>query len=273
MFRQVTALFSIGVLLCSGKGAAIECTNPFPNLAQFQIVEQLKCNGVTNPVVLQITSVNASASTSSPFLAPGCDNTSVYFNMYKGAEILDFSNTVENVHSKTVFISKACDGIREFLINREPLLYTLPSKDKVNTSVRVFSEDANASLLAYVRADEDNANNLVLRDSSGSIIVTAIKVLKNTPGNGDFCAQGIWTVTSLLATEQNAKIVSFLLTLKDNTSFSCTPTQPPAVSAMSAGAIILGVAIGAVLVIAGGVGIACYCAKHNPRYAKVRLIQ
>lgn len=273
MFRAFVACFSILSLLVPGHLCAIECKNPFASFKEFQLIEKLKCNGVTSPVLLRITPVNISATNANPYLGPGCDKASTYFNLFQETQIIDFSDTMTSAHAEDVRVSRACDGNRLFRLDRKPLLFTTPSGKKVNTSIRVYAEDMQLTLIGYAQANEDTANSLIVRGIDDQVLFNASKSLRNIPSDGTYCAEAVWTVNNVANTEQTATIVSYLLTLKDNIDFSCeitAPTQAPGMS--SGGAIALGVALGALAVVAGGVGVAFYCMRNNPRYDKVRLI-
>jgi hypothetical protein len=237
MLRSITASITALSLLSPAHVLANHCVSPFTsNLQAFQLQEKLSCTQTTSPVVLNIIPGNQTAITGK--WQPTCDTLSPRFELFADSLVVDFSDTMANALSKIVRVSN-CDGAPIFLIDRTPMLETLPSGQKISVSTRVFAEDDSRSLIGYVAATEDLSNGLTVRGADTKILAQAVKAFHRTPDCG-----AIWTVTNSGQTVQIANVISFLITLKDNDGFSCvsSPTYPDNSYAMFA----LGIGVGAI---------------------------
>jgi len=265
MFRSSVAIFTISALifpisLAGSPLGSAPCSSPFAAYpGDFKLVEKLSCNSLTSPVRLDI---NLKDTGWAGYLTAECDKNSPYFTMYLGeTEMVKVSDPLANALSTLVRISDTCDGTPLFLIDRQPALYTLPNKTKVNTSMRVFAQDNAQTLIAYVTATEDTTNGLVLRAADETVLATAKKKFFS----GSTCSAE-WTVSNPGKTEQISSVMAILLSLKDNPEMSCLP-QPSCPS--QAGSFFAGAGIGGALVGAVLTGVFFYVKYKFPTYMKL----
>lgn len=257
MLRSLAIL----VLVAPSYAIAEACTCPFANtLADFQLSETLSCSQETSPVVLNIIPGNQSAAVVGKW-EPVCDQYSPYFTLKDAnAKVVGYTETMANALSRLVsFIS--C-GNPSFEIDRTPLLLTLPSGQSVNAKIAIYAQDASKrALLGYVSEDEDKPNDITLRGPTTQILSQAHKAW------GDCSAR--WEIQNTAASQISAHMISLLVTLKDNTGFSCLPK--PAAFGLSHGAMFgLGTLTG-VSFCAGVTALYCYI-KYRVRPAQYNMV-
>lgn len=236
MFRSSVAIFTISALL-SPSLLANPCTSPFAaSPAQFKLTEQLSCSSTTSPVKLEIVLQDTGTA---GYLTAECDKNSPYFTMRMLDYVISYSDPLANPLSTLVRISTACDGKPAYLIDRQPMLYTLPNGKKINTSIRVFAQDNAQTLIGFVAATEDTTNGLILRAADDTVLATATKKFFS----GNTCSAE-WNVSNPGKTRQISSVMAMLINLKDNPDMSCLP-QPSCPS--QAGTFFVGAGTGALL--------------------------
>lgn len=143
----------------------------------------------------------------------------------------------------TLTVESACTGKNLFSIKPD---YQLPD-------------------IGFVSPAENTVNNLILRNNQSQIIANATKHFVSS-GN---CGQAIWNIQNNPAV--SPQVMAYLLTLKDNSLFSCSTSIPEVIETsqtLSPG-IIAGIALSAVTVaVVGSVLAVQWISKNRPKWLK-----
>lgn len=216
------------------------CTDPFAGeQSQFTLTEPLSCNPAQAVYQLQISA--------GVYLEPSCVGNHKVVDLYlnNGGNIRSFSTEQTGQPGwGNLTVESACTGRNLFTINPG---YQIPG-------------------IGYVNPTENTANGLILRGTNSSILANATKNLISEGA----CGKAIWNIDNNPAV--SPQVMAYLLTLKDNSLFSCqTPSSDPSTKSLSQGQIA-GIAVGIILAvpaaITGAVFTVRWIFQKNPKWFK-----
>ena len=264
---NLTKFCIIGYLLFSKAYAVDTCFLPFADRNEkFYLQSELDCDKSVNQHRLAIlqndsfTPINDDVS----YLAPTCFDTKV-LNLYHGKiiyegieydHILHFMDNITPGDNSVFRVSKACDGETIGIIDTNIQDLTLEDGSTIKTCFQMKENNAEQSVIAYVRVDDHDSNNFDLRSVNGTILATAGRTFGR---EGDSCFFN-WEVDNTAGFDPT--ILAYAIGWRENQAFNCedltsaaptmppTPAMPPAPIQATSGGLsngaITGITIGSV---------------------------
>jgi hypothetical protein len=270
MFRTSGGLiFAIGFLSLS-HAAATDCRDPFSfNSSHFYLVSESDCKA-TNSFTSHITSDPRVVNNEQGYFKAGCNDAVPYINLNMGTifqnnATYDYIVYYEDAKAVTqpnyLAVTQFCPaGKVAFYIDRSPGTVNGTDGNPVATTYRVYTNsDDVTTLLGYVKDTDYAAYSIVFRNNT-KILGTA----KKTDVDGGTRCKAVWEVNN--DPSVNPAIFSYLISLKDNSKFTCTPP-----GSMSGAQIALAVTLPIFTIGSIFLGTFCYFkGKKAVSYVKLR---
>jgi len=257
-FLIITAsLFNLGA------HASNTCRNPFKDPQHFYLNTGISKGG-DNGYSFYVADDDETREELNGVVVPECINESTrVMNVYMGTieqagneyDYIAYDSNAMSCHGiGRVEISDTCSGKIAYIVDGTHGEIQVDG-NVVHTSFRVYANDEAESLIAYVALTDDAANEVVISNMNGQAATA-----KKTENQAGFfsSASASWEINN--PDEIPAVTIAYILSLKDNQFFSCTPSS-------NNGLLIATViATGAYLTCAipAGIGLSAWWVLKNP---------